>query len=147
MRYLVPKNLFSFFSASTPEVFLSPEFERILPHVVPLFSGQEKVAECFVDIVVIRVLQDFARKPHDKPFHKRPRHVLDEKVVGMPAGKVNVKAQRERVWHYDLVHTQLGHANNQRLAGVRFRRDESGAIDDAFCLHGFRCLFHSLEIK
>ena len=111
-------------------------------HVVELFSRQEEVAECAVDIVVIRVLQGLARELHVQIFHERPKCFGRESCWG----KVDVKAQRERAWYDDLVRIQLGHEDIQLLAGVRFRRVESDAIDDAFCLHGAPCLFCLSEV-
>ena len=64
----------------------------------------------------------------------------DEKVIGVPSGKVDVEEQRYRALHKDLVFMQLGHVNIQRLTGIGFRRVESDTLDSARCLHGTRCL-------
>ena len=59
----------------------------------------------------------------------------------MPSRKVDVKAQRQRARHEDLIFIQLGHVNIERLAEVGSRRVESDALDNAQYLHGAHCLF------
>ena len=80
-------------------------------HVVSLFLRKEKVLEGLIDIVTNSVLQNNARELCDQFVNKRLRGILNKKVVGVPSRKLDVKAQRQRPRHENLILVQLRRGN------------------------------------
>ena len=68
-------------------------------HVTTLLNRQKYVGEYFLYVVVHSVIQGRARKLNYLLAYKRPRYLLNEKVVGMPAREVDVEAKSPPAGH------------------------------------------------
>ena len=112
--------------------------DALRKHVGPLVQWDKEVLEDLVDVVTIRVLDCGGGKLDLELVNQGPRHILNQRVVGVSAGdfEVDIEHEGERARDDDLVNCKLGHVDVQGFPRVGTCGVEGDSLHSPHGLHG-----------